>query len=572
MIPAGLNVDQTVAYAADQFEIELNDSQPYLDGVTAAAVATGLLDPYFAPDFVQHVSNGVVDEVELHVQPNRIGVVVRGRDIAALAADSVVNVVYSVDPAQPATPEVPLAIPGFPTMPVIEGVTVPAIVHSTWTARSIAEDLCRRVGVGLVWDTNDYRMREDFSVNGSVFDAIQQLVEPFSHFERSKVDIWAEGDTLIVRKRRAPAVAPLQVSAHDLRVTNLSVRDKYLDLIRVLRLTGSRTGRSGVAVDPGDTTRETTDEIVDPLTDEVISRVVTTEVVRQLDGAVRSQIIETFQDAFNDQGTRFPMALVSRKTTSSDWDDLVLTFPNQIVNSPRENSNVCTEEGWNPSASGGFGGLANSVRTTVSHAYDSDGFLSAQHTKKEVWDDTPTASGPTGWVLDEAETKQYRRNGTQTYQIRTTRFDSSGSPTDVRRTTAAGVPPGGPGRSTFGRGGSSLETVTYAAVISLEPRARDFSMSNANLLDTDLAVIAAEARASSGATEHEVSFTAAGLPWVHRGQYIEVVDLFAEDGVTPIPIGPALVTEARFEYREGPDGGSPSYLTFVKALWWTGGA
>lgn len=577
MIPAELNVDQTVAYASDQFEVALNDSQAYLDGVSAAALSTGLLDPYLVPELVEHIGDGKVDSIELHVVPNKLSAVVRGRDAAGIAADTIVNMVFSVTQEQPEDPDpAPGSIPGFPSMPIIVGVTVPETLYGDWTARTIAQNLVAKAGIGLVWDTEDYRMRTDFSVNGSVIDAIQSLVEPFSHFQRSLVDIWSEGATLIVRLRNGPPPG-LSVSVHDMRITDLLIKDTFLAPIRVVRLSGSRTGTNlNVAVDPGDRTNTTEDEILDPVTEEVISRIVTTEVVRVLDGAVKSQIIETYQDATNDQGVLTRMALVSRKVTASNWDDLVLAYPNKIMNTVREHSNICTEEGLDPAASttGPNSGMVPMVRTSIGHSYDDEGYLKAQHTKKELWDDTPTPAGPTGWILDEAETKQYRRSGTQMFQVRTTKFDASGSPIDVRRVTGNGTPPGGPGRSTFGGGaGETQETVTFATVISLEPGGKDFSLSNANLLVEQLAIIAAQAAATSEAVEHEASFTAAGIPWIRRGQGITLTGLFAENGTTPIPIGPALVTQARFEYRESAEpGGDPTYLTYVKALWWTGGS
>ncbi len=84
--------------------------------------------------------------------------------------------------AEPVAPEVPLAVPGFPSLPVIAGVTVPQVKHGHWKASTIAKDLCTQVGLELVWDTYDYDLREDVVVNGPILSAIQSLVEPFSHF------------------------------------------------------------------------------------------------------------------------------------------------------------------------------------------------------------------------------------------------------------------------------------------------------------------------------------------------------------------------------------------------------
>jgi hypothetical protein len=151
------------------------------------------------------------------------------------------------------------------------------------------------------------------------------------------------------------------------------------------------------------------------------------------------------------------------------------------------------------------------------------------------------------------------------YQITTTQFGSDGVAGDVRRTTANGTPPGGPGRS-LARNASSEQQLVHAVLISNAPGAKDITINNRSLLLEHMHIIASQAQQASGATEVEISFSAAGMPWIRRGQYITLTGLFAEDGTTPVPLQPALVTESRIEYRESSE--SPTYLTYVKALFW----
>lgn len=573
--PSGLNVDQSVQLAADQFEVAFNGSAGFVEKPTAADLRTGLLDPYdpyLTPEFIDHITDGTVDEHELHVEPGKMTSVIRGRNAMAKALETVIYVTYSVNFEQPGAPETPttLAIQGFPSLPAIAGITVPEIMHGQWKVSTILADICDRIGLGLAYGGPDYQLREDVVVNGPVLSTIQSLIEPFNHFEPSKMDVWVENGTLIIRPRgtAGPGVASQILDAHDARITNLMLRQRDLDKVRVLRLIGSRTGTNlYFAIDPGDRTDVTTEEALDPLTNVVTMKIVTTKVVRILDNAVKSQTIQTFADRVNDQGVLTRGALVSEKVTVSDWDDLELAYPNVIVNQPKEHNRVITESGFNQAIGSEHTELVPMNRTSIMHHYNLTGYLTMQNTRKETWDTTPVPFGVVGWVLDSAESKQYEDNGAGMYCITTTQFGADGTPGDCRRTTANGTRPGGPGRrAAAGKNTNNEEPVTYAAVISLDVGAKDMTIQNKNLLPEHLAIIAAQAQAASGAVETEVSFTAAGMPWIKRGQYMQITGLHREDGVTEIPLGAGLVTDARIEYREAE--GNPTYLSIVKYVYW----
>lgn len=582
--PSALNFDQSVQFASDQFEIAMNDSLAYLSRVEFAALAAGLLDPYLDPvlvDLIAGDQTGVIDELELHVFPNKNVSVLRGRDAASYAADSTVNVVYRVATGTLPVPTVS-AIPGYPLIPVIPGVTVPLVLTSAWRASDIARDLCRRVGLTCIWQTYDYFMREDTTVNGPVLSTIQSLVEAFSHFEPSKVDIWAEGRNLIIRSRGALGGGSLTphgnfagpgftLDAHDSRITDLVLRAKLNGFIRILRLTGSKTGSNlFVAQDPGTEDISTTNETLHPVTGEVTLRTITTRTTRKLDNACLNETVETYRDALVQIGTAgqfelLKMHLVSRASTVSDWDDLALAYPNVILNKPKENSRVTIEEVIDPQSSGGT--LAPQKRTSIMNSYDLEGYIRMQDTRKEIWDLLPggTGLGKT-WVLSKSETKKYDRNGAGQYQITTTQYGADGVAGDSHRTVANGAPPGGPGRSVPTNASTSGLAITYGILISQEPGAKDITINAPDLLLPELLIIANQAKASSGNVEVSITFCAAAMPWIRRGQYITITGLFAEDGTTPIPISTALVTDARVEYRE--DSESPEYKTYVTAVFW----
>ena len=452
------------------------------------------------------------------------------------------------------------------------------VLIGPWTARSIAMDLCTRIGLTCVWGARNYNMRVDTVVNGPILSTLQSLVEPFNHFERSKSDIWVEGTTVFIRPR-GESGSGITMDAHDSRILDMTIQAKPAGLIRVLRLLGSRTGNQNnfLAVDPGVEETETTNETLHPITEAVTLRTVTKRRTRKLDNACLSETIDTFRDAMLKVGSAgqvelVPMHLVGRAETISDWDELTLVYPNKIVNQPKEHSRVTTDYVYDPETT--FGTLKQQKRTMIMNDYDLEGFCRCQDTRKEIFEDLSsqvTGGGALGsWTFVKAESKKYDRNGAGMYQITTTQYGADGVAGDCHRTIANGEPPGGPGHTVAGNTNSNAQgtPITYGILISSELGAKDITIDNPNLLLEDLLYIKAQALASSGSTEVEISFSAAGMPWIRRGQFITLTGLFAEDGTTPIPLAAALVTEARVEYRETSK--TPTYLTYVKALFWEG--
>jgi hypothetical protein len=550
--PSEINVDQTVQLASDQYEVALNGAEAFVNrgALSPATIETGFLDDDLQQNFLTNMTSGVIDEVELHVTPDDQTSVVRGRDAAALAIESSVYVTYVLNQPVQSAPTAS-AIPGFPSLPYTPGVTVPLPVFGKQTARDIAEDLCERVGLSVSFGAPNYRMRENFAVNGSVISALQQLVNPFNYFEPSAYDIWAEGGLVVIRSRET-AGPGIDLDAHDARVTDLVIRARGLSSIRVLRLEGSRTGASGGVAVTGFDDTETVDELEEGGV--IVSRIVTREHTRQIDRAVLSQTVETWKLDADDQ-----LVLTAVDSIQSNWDAPEVVFPNTIVNSPKENERTITREGLDED-----GNIVPVSRTRISQSYDEDGYLRAQNTTKEDWD-ADAASGAGQFVRSESETKTYRRSSMGSYQITTTQFDADGAPGATRRTTANGTPPGGPGRGVGSNADVTEEQVVYATVISNDPGARDITITNKNLLAEHLAIIAGQATRASGATEVEASFTAAGMPWIHRGQTLVLTGLDDDLGYD-IPLQPFLVVEAKLEYRENSE--NPTYLTHVRGVFY----
>jgi len=591
--PSGFNVDQTVQLAADQFEASFNGSDVWAarGSLTTASIASGLLDAGLNPVLATSIAGGVIDEVELHVamdgETQRMTSIVRGRDAAALAADSVILVTYSVRTIPLPPPRQPFA-PGFPQLPRQSGVTEPEVVYvgPALSARYICENLALRAGLSCLYQAPDYKFLEDFHATGSVMDSMLAVVEPFSHFEPSKVDVWVEGTQLILRSRSV-ASGSTSLSVFDARLTDLMGRSRRLARIRVLRLTG------GVAINPkfldvlpgepvdespfavGISEQEIVENTDETLKDgRVVARVVTRETRRVRDRAVLASHEDTYLETVDD-GVRY-LRHVTSVDVASDWDSLQLGYPNHIVNSPKEHRRTSITEGrteiTDPITGESTWVWRPQLRVIVSPAHDPEsGFLRSQLTSTESWNVETRDWGPATF-----ETKSYRKNGAGSYQVTTTPHAEDGTPEGHKRTTAGGPPPGGPGRRADGRStaipivqpGDQTPIpgipVTYAVVIDGAPGrgSRDFSLTNGNLLENDLRIIAGQAVAATGKTEVELSFTAHGISWLRRGQRLALTGLEDESGGS-IPLQLALVTECKIEYREG-----QSYKTYVKACWW----
>ena len=582
MKPSELNIDGTLQFASTQYEIALNGSEAFIAGSTDPVTITlGQLDPTLEAQTMEAIGGGLVDEVELHVTPARMTSVVRGRDAAANAVDGNVWVLYAlVAPDPPVPPDPPVEPPppppgwDFPPLTDIPGVTVPVVVIGVVLASAIAADLCTRVGLTCSWGAPDYTMREDFEVKGTVLGGVQQLVEPFNHFEPSKVDVYLNGTVLVVRQRGGEAAGAIAMNVHDARITSFMIRRHFLGYIRVLSLFSSAAAADSAGGPPNicppgvyvfSTSESDTEDEVSDDTHGVVSRLSVHTVQRDFDNAVLSQIstVEKWDGAASPPGLR----TLSVSTTTNGWPSLPILIGADGVQSvpyvpPMENS-ITNAVKYDSKGNG------TSIRTSIYPKYDSTGYKISDTTVIETFPpDKPSTT--------RTEVKTYRKNGLQMTEITSLRNDGS-----LRKTSANGTPPGGPGRGTVilsgvcglgddpgggTGGGGEGSSLAFAVLISSEITAKDVSMSNNNLRLADLNLIAAQALAASGSTETEISFTAANIPWLNRGDYLALTGLENEAG-DPIPLSTALITEAKHEYRE--NGPNPTSLTHVRASYWT---
>jgi len=307
------------------------------------------------------------------------------------------------------------------------------------SARYICQDLATRAGLSCLYQARDYQILEDFHSTGSVLDAIRTLVEPFSPFEPSKIDVWVEGTQIVVRARDIGGPAS-SLSIFDARITDLQARDRKLGRIRTLRLTGGVVNNPRfLAVDPGAPVddsafaagigEEETVYLPDQETilhDRVVERLIRRETRRIRDHSVLSSHEEHYLETVED-GLRKPLQLVSTLDVVTDWDALELVYPNRISNSPKDRTQTSITEGrtqvqdpitgettwiWEPQQ-----------RVIIAKAWDIAGFLISQTKSTEAWDRvTRDWSGIPTW-----EIKTYSLNGAGQSQVTTVQHAADGT-------------------------------------------------------------------------------------------------------------------------------------------------
>jgi hypothetical protein len=580
MKPTEINVDRSGDLLADQFEIAAAGSE----GFTAqplgseARIDSGLLDADLVAKLGTAISSGITDEVELHVTPSQITSVVRGKNAMALGVMNT-SAYFVFVTTLPSIPGGPKPFPNGPPLgttyvpaptqagtskgppeggsSTINGGQIPGApmrLYGEWKASEIAQRCAATVYVA--WGVPDYTLREDFTATGSLIDIIQQLCAPFSRFEPFKIDITTtssrHAQTLNV-KFRAPSDS-VTIDVRDANITDLKIRARRLGFINYVRVNGTKygpyTGGGNIFIDPGDADSSDTDTMT---LNGVTTTVATQTSTRILDGAVKSRVVNT--TIFNPNAD--PQVSWTIEAMTSDWEDIQFSsLPEDIgkgviLNKPKEKSRsieVTTS-------------TAARSSTTLVNAYDVNGYLRTCTTTKAVYSEDGVKT------IDSIETKTYRRNGMRLYEITTTQFDSVSEFSSVRRTTANGTPPGGPGRGGGAGAAQSRPIVPVYAARAISGMGKDIMLSGNTMYYSGIYdAVCGLAAASSGATEVMFSFTAANMPWLKQGQGIILTGLQDEyGGALRLDVG--TVTEAKFEYRESSS--NPTSLVHVQGVYYT---
>jgi hypothetical protein len=274
------------------------------------------------------------------------------------------------------------------------------------------------------------------------------------------------------------------------------------------------------------------------------------------------------------------MQLSKDETRLNEWEP-IQTTDSGVVNQPRQLMQTVTTSGISPRDTGkhwrvltqeityyAYGGMG--ILATDMFGNNLTGFQSMTTTRR--WEANIQLN-----ILEEKErtVRTLKESGNLQTEEVTSTYRASGSTgafylSDTRSVTSAGVPPGGPrpDRSVMigGTGVDPREQLSVEAWISTGVYAKDVTYNNRNLTQEDLDYIAAQFQAASGLWAYEMTLTYASMPWIRKGDVLQLTGLLAEDGTTPIPLGPALVVEQRLTYDES--SASPSMLSTLRAVWW----
>ena len=563
------SVEQSVQLAADQYEVRLSTSQPFTGraGVTLADLRSGLRGPGGGFNLVSHITDGVIDEYDMAVDPSGMTATVRGRDAMAAALDTALYISYGGVPPDPDAPPLPSPLAEIP------GVTTVLTLPGTWRASAICRDLAQRVGLDCAYLAPDYTFKEPFDVSGSVLSAVQSVVAPFCHFEPFRVDIWVDGKTLMIRSRPGMATVPVpgspvttlanSIAAADLRASSLTFRAHDLDHTRIMRLIGAGKPFPGT---PCSSIEETETEVLlfDKTGENVITRITERTTTRKPDNAVLKVVKETHSTLPATDESASITRLAAREVMFNEHDQLFFDEACNLLNSPKLHRTVVEVEAWQEDSENQVSGgsLQPSEEHQITYQYDINGHLTAQVTDKSTYDQEAKK-----FVQVEREVRRYPETGILTYAevVDSYTAGESGWLHKSRSTNpAGGHRPGGAGRSLP----SNLNDKNphfIAEIVDNVPGAKDFSFTDRNFTAVELEIVAGQCRASSGAEEVEVTFTAANIPWLRRGQVLTITGLVDENSASVV-LPRFMVFDNKIEFVESR---SPQYISQVRAIGWT---
>ena len=575
------SIDQSLSLGADQFEITLISSQPFVQRaqINLATIKSGLVDALGASKLVEHITAGVVDEIDLQVSPSSMETTVRGRDAAALLLDTSINITYGGPIKTAADVAAQAALFAETSLADVPGITSSIEMPGVWTASGIVRNLATRVGLDVAYLCPDYTLREPFSVSGSILAAIQTLVAPFSQFEPSRVDVWVDGRTLMVRSRpgvgggAGTAGTPVPgafntFEARDGRITNLSFRHMTMGMTRVMRLTGRPDLSQRTACDF--IVEETTENRGYDVRGEVTSKVVTTTTTKKPLGHVLKVYEEIYGTKTFDNVPLPGLTLLAVVKTTGTYDRPFYDENCNLLNSPKKRSEFVETDAYDLGDPDGTpsipAGLKPFQQKRVSFDYDeSDGPGQPGTLLQQVTETVQYNKDERTFEPLERATMNLVPTGILEYTAVTKKFNADGTMISQTSSPAGGHRPGGGGRRPSSNVADADNPFVIVELVDDDLHASDFQYDNKNLEDSHLRIIAQHCRDASGAEEIEVSFVAANIPWLRRGQMIQITNLDDENG-DDIPLAPMLVLEHRLEY----DGSqNPKYTSTVRAVSWT---
>jgi hypothetical protein len=550
---SSFSVQSALELVTDSWEARLASASRFLtrtqdDRITIQAGLTG--------DLATLIDSGVVREYALDVTPDAVSLALRGFDQGKLALEKRIRRLYrrssfgfiSTGPgARGAT--LSAQTPAAGELPISEGV---------WTARSVAEDICGRKGITLVWQAPDYELVQDFSAVGRVVDVISQLVAPWGEVPGpSRVDVYFVGTQLVVRQRGQVGEEVWTVTVGDagLLALNLVARPTFPSGMPGLVIVRGRPSTATVS-SPGSSVTE-----IEADTQDV--RITTT--YREPDHSLLS--METvYKFAAGAPAPTGSAELITRETVTNEWEPAQYDA-GRPVNQPRLLSSERATFGRRGDASG----VIQLRRDRMDAYLDDEGFLVSQRNFTQAYQ---PAAGSTAAGLKDASLK-VRTLVEAGPQVWVDTHASYGPDTDGRLLVAssgairdwpiakgatrrldqadpiAGYRPFGPGRRNPNASGGQNPPTTVTRTIPGGDEDYVVEINGEPHLDALSCAVIADTFVRAAATpwELEYSFTALSIPWLRRGSKIRITGVLTEDG-DPVELPAALITELDFDHDE----------------------
>ena len=532
-------IDSSLELVADQFTVQFQGAGPLLTAIPNSDLVTITLGLTVGgvPQTITFIDSGRTDEIEVTIQPDAIVGNKRGRDPSSFALDSFFTKKYLRFPTVLPPPERIFNVPNFPIIQVVVGI---------FRASDIAKEVVESVGLKLRWGCRDYLLQEDFIASGRVIDIIRQLIAPWQLLEPVKVDVYLQGHTLIVQQRNLSARPKWALTAAQLKQSSITIRKRQTNVFNNVVLYGAAIG--AIANTDGSFVegQQELDELSESFAPDgtLLSRVSTVSIYASPSAHLLNQVKETY--THSDTGG---LLLSARETITNEWQPTVISTFGPVA-PPVQASSLISREGLDPDTNV----LLVQEEIDIGYTYDSDGFQngSTQLSKKLNQGNTPATLDPTTLTV-----KAIRNVATliteQTTEVYT--FGQANRPgvggnvnvwTISTRDTqqSGGRKPGGP---------RALPRLPIFLAQNITPgnvqASINVSESNSNWLLPDLQFVMAQYVQCSGLFEYELSISGVSMPWITRGQYIQITGLVTETGA-PITLPLLLVTEVVLTYDE----------------------
>lgn len=537
------NTQGTVELPAEHYDALTVGSQKFRDAARTDRITTfapGLYDDNLVPQTVAIVQDGVIDEYELVITPKEMTTTLHGRDQMAILLDTYFKTRY-------------LRAPRASVTTVVEDPSIVQVVGQ-FNASLIAQQAVAFAGLGLSWEVPDYELQEDFDGVGRIIDVLKRLIQPWTQVEPYRADIFIQNNVVIIRPRNPGAPADYTYGITNFRRKRIAIRKRPGKKFGTVTLLGLRQGDTqtqnpgggiGNIWIEGEQTEEETIETFAPGGGGLLS-VTTITTTFKMPGR---NVTHAEKTVFTVVGG-IPQ-LTSKETIDNEWEPVMIDTAGP-VNQYIQNSQLVVRSGVDPN-DGKFKVLAQE-ETGFDH--DFQGFTTGETTLKTA------LSSDTGNLENSSlVVKTYHDLGPLLSELQTEQFswDSDKKQWNIlSRDTQqqSGRRPGGPGRglpikkkTADGKqspGGSTQ--ISLSQTLSTDPDAIDVTYSNVNLNLAQLQLIMNQFIAAQALWEYEILVDGTQMPWLRRGNYIQINDLFAEDNVTEIVLPVMMITEVNTKF------------------------